>query len=118
MKIDRVNAELEKKITEIIRNDLNDPRLESIGMITVMQVQASQDLDNCKVYISVYGGEKNGIDAVKILQDTAGYIRKLLFSRMKIRKVPSLTFYIDESISYAYKISDLIGKTFDSDKRG
>ena len=111
MNIERVNSELQKRITDILRNDINYPRMDSLGIITIMEVQASSDLDNCKVYISVYGGEAKGNDAIKILQSMSNYIRKLLFERMKIRKVPFLTFHLDNTLDYVSKISSLIDET-------
>ncbi|MDD4120361.1 MAG: 30S ribosome-binding factor RbfA [Clostridia bacterium] len=108
MNIERVNSELQKNITDILRNDINDPRLDSFGIITIMEVQATSDLDNCKVFISVYGGEIKGKEAIKILQSMSNYIRKLLFERMKIRKIPSLSFHLDNTLDYVYKISNLI----------
>lgn len=111
MNIDRVNSELKKQITNIINHELNDPRISSAGMITVMKVQATQDLDNCKVFLSVFGEEKKGQEVIKLLREAAGYIKKLLFVRMKIRKIPNLIFQLDESIDYAYKISALLKST-------
>jgi len=116
MNIERVNSELQKKITDILRNDINDPRLDSFGIITIMEVQATSDLDKCKVYISVYGGETKGNEAIIILQSMSKYVRKLLFERMRIRKIPSLSFHLDKTLDNVYKISDLIEEANRKDK--
>ncbi|HQC54178.1 MAG TPA: 30S ribosome-binding factor RbfA [Clostridia bacterium] len=108
MNIERVNNELKKKITEIFNSEIKDPRFNDLGIITVMEVNTSVDLEISKVYLSFYNSLITGKEAIKIVQNTAGYIKKQLYGKLKIRKVPNLMFILDESLKYAEHIDALL----------
>ena len=111
MNIERVNSELKKKITEILHNEIKDPRFNNLGIITVMGVSTTKDLDVCKVYLSFYDSEVSGKDAIAIVQTASGFIKKLLYTKLKIRKVPNLIFILDESLEYSSHIDALLEQT-------
>lgn len=108
MNIERVNAELSKQITKIIKQEIKDPRFADLGIITIMKVEATKDLDLCKVYVSFYNSNKSSKEAISILQSTSNFIKTTLYGRIKIRKVPNIVFILDESLDYASKIEDLL----------
>lgn len=87
--------------------ELKDPRLDDAGMISVMRAEATRDLKYCKVYLSLMDA-KDPKGSIKNIQQTAGYIRKLLFGRLKIRAVPQLIFELDESINYGIHIDKIL----------
>ncbi|MGI6701665.1 MAG: 30S ribosome-binding factor RbfA [Christensenellales bacterium] len=105
-KIDRINSELNKQIALIINNELKHPAVN--GIITVTVVDTSSDLSLSKVGVSVL--DDNHDEVVKALNHSSGFIRKLLRNKVNIRNIPELTFYKDNNIEYAYKISRLIDK--------
>lgn len=107
MNIDRVNSELQKELQHILSYELKDPRLDDAGMISVMRAEATRDLKYCKVYLSLMDA-KDPKGSIKSIQQTAGYIRKLLFGRLKIRAVPQLIFELDESINYGIHIDKIL----------
>jgi ribosome-binding factor A len=103
--IDRVNAELMKQITLIIR-ELKHPQIN--GIITVTGVETGSDLTYAKVRVSVMNAVSEKKDIIKALNHSAGYIRRELKSRVTIRTIPELSFISDENIEYALRISKLI----------
>ena len=95
----RINGEVQKELSNIIRNEIKDPR---IGMMTsVTAAEVAPDLKTCKVYISVLG-----------------FIRRMLAKTINLRNTPELTFVLDESIEYGVTMSKLIDEvTHKEDKK-
>ena len=98
----RMAEELKKEIMEIIQNHLKDPRVD--GLVSVTEVQVSNDLSYAKVYVTKYGSAWAQSEALKGLNDSKGFIRKELSKRFKTRTVPELSFVADESLQYGAKI--------------
>jgi ribosome-binding factor A len=104
---------MKKELSVLIRDEVRDERILGT-MISVTTVQTTQDLKYAKVYVSVFGGEKKEILAV--LNKSAAMLKNELFHRLKIRAVPNLTFYLDESADYAQKIETIL-KTIKQDEK-
>lgn len=102
----RINDEIQKELAEIIRYELKDPRIPL--MTSVLSVNTTNDLKICKVYISVLGNEKEKEEALEALKNSAGFIRKQIASKINLRNTPEFKFYLDDSIEYSAKISQLI----------
>ena len=105
--MDRVDEEIRKILNEIIAHELKDPRLDTL--INVTEVKTSKDLKTAKVFVSIMEKEK-AKDALKSLNSASAYIRGLLFDQVKIRLVPHLTFYLDNSLENGYKIEGILKK--------
>lgn len=104
-KIDRINSELQKELSIIIKDEINDPRLEG-SIISILNVDTSNDLSFAKVNVSIYNANKE--EVLTALIKGRGYIRKCLGSRVKMRVIPQLVFLLDEGIEHSEKISKLI----------
>ena len=103
--IDRVNAQIKKELFSLINYNLNDPRIDET--ITISFVNTTKDLKYCKVYICMsQDADKEGI--IKALQSSANFLRKELFSRLRVRTVPELKFFVDESLDYAFHINEIL----------
>ena len=102
----RVNEEILKEASQIIRGEIKDPRVTS--MITVTRVDTTNDLKYCKIYVSVLGDDKSKKDAIEGLTSASGYIRKRLATTVNLRTTPSIKFVLDDSVEYSIKISELI----------
>ena len=103
-RIDRINSELQKSVSEIIRR-LKDPRISS--MISVLEVDTARDLATAKVYISCYGGDAE--ETLAALKKCSGFIRHELRNEYReLRSVPELTFLLDTSMQYGEKIDAIL----------
>ena len=102
----RMAEELKKEIMEIIQNHLKDPRVD--GLVSVTEVQVSNDLSYAKVYVTKYGSAWAQSEALKGLNASKGFIRKELSKRFKTRTVPELSFVADESLQYGAKIEAIL----------
>ena len=102
----RINSEVQKELSNIIRGEIKDPRINPLT--SVVSVEVSPDLKNCKAYISVLGDEESQKDTIKGLKSAEGYIRVLLAKRINLRNTPEINFVLDQSIEYGVKMSKLI----------
>jgi ribosome-binding factor A len=101
---DRIAEEIRKVISEMIQNELKDPRVK--GLISVTKINLTKDLKFCKIYISVLGADKEEVLAG--IKSGAGYMRKELGQRVQIRILPELQFVIDNSMEYGAHIDQVI----------
>lgn len=105
----RINEEVRREISNIIRDEIKDPRMTA--MISITAVKVSKDLRYAKVFVSIFGKddqEKN--DTFLALKSASGYIRREIGHRINLRNTPQILFEIDDSISYSMKIEELIDK--------
>lgn len=105
-RITRINDEIMKEMSQILRAEVKDPR---IGVMTsVLRVETTQDLKYCKVYVSVLGGEEDKKNVMQGLKNANGFIRHLLAERVNLRYTPELLFKLDDSVEYSIRMSKLI----------
>lgn len=105
-RLDRISEEVRKEVSEIIRNDLKDPRIAS--MTTVVAAEVTPDLRYAKVFISVLGSEEEKKATLKGLQSAAGYVRKEVGERINLRYNPEIIFELDKSIEHGAHINKLL----------
>ena len=106
MKIERVNSEIKKILTEIIGEEIKDPRVSECKMLTIMNVDTSADLSVALVFVSVMDGDSEAV--IEGLNAAKGYLRNALFKRLKVRTVPELKCVLDTSIDYGFKIDRIL----------
>lgn len=110
----RLNNEVQKALSDIIRKDIKDPR---VGLMTsVTDVYVAPDLKTCKAYISVLGNEEELMSAVEGLTNAGGFIRHELAAMLNLRHTPEIEFIADDSINYGVKMSKMIDETVGSDE--
>jgi ribosome-binding factor A len=102
---DRISEEVKKELSSIIR-ELKDPRIPM--MTSVVKVDVTNDLRYAKAYISIMGNDEEKKDAIKGLTAAAGFIRREIGSRIKLRCVPEFSFVIDTTIEYGAHINKLL----------
>ena len=103
-KIGRVQEDILRELSAIMREELKDPRLTPA--LTIVRAELSGDMGHCKVYISSLNGVDDAKTACGVLKAAGGFIRSELFNRLKLRKSPQLHFIADDSIEYAADISE------------
>ena len=95
----RINGEVLKELSNIIRGEIKDPRINP--MTSVVSVEVAPDLKTCKAYISVLGDKESQEDTMKGLKSAEGYIRRQLAKNINLRNTPEITFIlIDEVTQY------------------
>lgn len=99
----RVNGEVLRELSSIIRGGIKDPRIHP--MTSVVSVAVAPDLKTCKAYVSVLGDEAAQADTLAGLKSAEGYIRSQLAKNINLRNTPELTFILDQSIEYGVNMS-------------
>ena len=102
----RINAEVQKELSNIIRGEIKDPRIHP--MTSVMAVEVAPDLKTCKAFISVLGNDEEKEETMKGLNSAVGYIRRELAHSINLRNTPEITFILDDSIEYGVNMSKKI----------
>lgn len=112
MKNMRINGEVQRELSNIIRSEVKDPRIAP--MTSVVAVEVAPDLKTCKAYISVLGDEEAQNNTIKGLNIAEGYIRHALAKSINLRNTPEIRFILDQSIEYGVnmskKIDEVIGQ--------
>lgn len=101
----RVAEQMKKELGDILSRRVKDPR---IGFVTVTDVQVSGDLQQAKIFISIFGDEKQKEETLIGLTKSKGFIRSEIGKRIRLRKTPEISFEIDEAIEYGNKIEKLL----------
>ena len=104
-KINRITSDIKITLSELLR-DVKDPRVSKL--LSVVKVDVSGDLSYATVYVSAIEGTEKTVETVKALKGAAGYLRRELGAKMKLRKVPELKFVADDSIKASANISRII----------
>ena len=103
---ERVSSQIQKDLALVLQRGIKDPRL---GFVTVNEVNVSRDLAVAKVYVTVLNANQHEIEEnIKLLNEAAPYLRKEVATRMKMRHIPELRFFYDDSIDTGMRISALL----------
>lgn len=111
----RINSEVMREVSQIIRTELKDPRVSM--MTSVTDVNVTTDLKYCTVYISVLGSEEESAKTLEGLRKAGGFIRYELAHRLNLRNTPELKFVIDNSLEYGMKMDKLIDEVISKDTK-
>ena len=110
----RINGEVHRELSNIIRGEIKDPRIHP--MTSVVSVEVAPDLKSCKAYISVLGDEEAQKNTIAGLKSAEGYIRSRLARTVNLRNTPEIRFILDQSIEYGVAMSKLIDDVNERDK--
>jgi len=111
--IERVNSLIRQEISELLQRQVKDPRLGNF--ITVTAVDTSSDMRHAKVFVSRLEGQEEKKETLGVLASAAGFFRKELATRLKLRRVPELSFQWDDSLERGDHLLRLIDR-FTPDK--
>lgn len=102
----RVNSEVQRELSNIIRGEIKDPRINPLTSVVMAEV--APDLKTCKAYISVLGDEESQKNTLEGLKSAMGFIRRQLAKNLNLRNTPEIRFILDQSIEYGVHMSRLI----------
>ena len=102
----RINGEVQRELSNIIRGEIKDPRINPLT--SVVAVEVATDLKTCKAYISVLGDEESQAKTLAGLKSAEGFIRSKLAKTVNLRNTPEIRFVLDQSIEYGVKMSKMI----------
>ncbi|MDD7305818.1 MAG: 30S ribosome-binding factor RbfA [Peptoniphilaceae bacterium] len=113
----RISAQMQKELSKILRDDLNDPRLTDDVLVSITEVEVTNDLSYADIFVSVLGDSTKQKAVFDALEQAKGYIKLLIGERMRLRLMPEFRFKEDISIKRGVYMDKLIKETIEKDKR-
>jgi ribosome-binding factor A len=104
-RIARLNEQLRREISELLRREVRDPR---VGAVSVTAVQVSSDLSVARVFVILTGTEGERAESLEGLDAAAPFLRRTLGRSLHVRRVPELRFRPDRSLEHARRIESLL----------
>jgi ribosome-binding factor A len=104
---DRVSGLIQELLSDLLKKSIHDPRLE---MTTITKVKMSPDLKLARIYFTIYGDRKKSEDAADGFESARGFIKRNLARNLRLRYMPDLKFFYDESFDYGLHIDQLLKK--------
>ena len=111
----RINGEVQRELSNIIRGEIKDPRINPLT--SVVAVEVAPDLKTCKAYISVLGDEESQAKTLAGLKSAEGFIRSKLAKTVNLRNTPEIRFIMDQSIEYGVNMSHKIDEVIAADEQ-
>ena len=113
---DRVSDAIQRLLGKIIPQEVRDPR---IGMVNINDVTVTRDMAYAKVFVTFVGAEteQESLDAAKILNKAAGFLRTFLAKELSMRTVPKLQFIYDKTAIRGQELSHLINRAIAEDSQ-
>ena len=112
-RIERINQLIRQEISELLQREIKDPRLSSF--IAVTDVVTSPDLKRARIYISFISSQQEKQAALDALAGASNFFRKEMAKKLRLRRIPELSFHWDDSIERGAHIMDLIDRVSPSD---
>jgi ribosome-binding factor A len=109
---ERLGEAIREDVARMIAHDLRDPRL---GLVTVTRVEVSADLSHARVHVGVLGGEAERAKSLRALQGAAGFVRRELGRRLRIRQVPEIEFRYDKGLDATDRVARLLAEEHAAD---
>ena len=109
----RINAQIQRELVELIRDELRDPRVRGV---TVTSVEVAPDMRNARIHVSVLALDGKPAEAAVALNGAAGKLRQALKHRLAIKHIPELRFHGDATAASADHVNKLIRDARDEDR--
>jgi len=104
---ERLGEEIREEVAHMITGELKDPR---IGFVTVTRVDLGPDLRQARVYVGVLGTDKQREKSLTGLKQAAGFMRRALGQRLRLRHTPELVFLYDEGLEASDRVARLLSE--------
>jgi ribosome-binding factor A len=102
---DRVGEAIRDELSQLIAREVHDP---GVGFVTLTRVKVSPDLQLARIYYTIMGDEKTRRETDKALKRATPFLRRQLARRIRLRRVPEIAFFYDESIAHQDRIEQIL----------
>ena len=104
---ERVGDQIRSEIAQLLAREVHDP---GIGFVTITRVSVTSDLQHARVHYTALGDEKSRKNTERALGRAAGFLRRQIGARLRLKRTPELTFHYDESIAGQDRIEQLLNE--------
>jgi ribosome-binding factor A len=105
---ERLQDQIRTDLSDMLQRDITDPRLSGGVLVSITDVELTEDLRYARVYVSILGDEKQARDGFAAIRHAGGFLRRELAHRLSLRHVPELAFLMDPSVQRGARISELL----------
>jgi ribosome-binding factor A len=103
----RVAEQIKREVSLMLMNDIKDDRVGA-GLVSVMDVDVSGDLQHAKIFVSIYGTDEAKAETMAGLKSATGFVRSALGQRVRLRRTPEVIFVEDKTIERGNKVLSLL----------
>lgn len=107
VRVRKLQEFIKQEVSQMLMRGMKDPR---IGFTTVTDVEVTGDLRQAKIYVSLFGSDKEKADTIQALKHARGHVRSELGKILNLRHVPEIDFDKDTSLDYSMHIESLINE--------
>jgi len=107
-RIERINETIKEVLSEIVLNDIKDPR---VGLVTIVSVRTARDLATARIHFSVMGDQAQRDISMKILKGASGFMRHAIANAIDVQHAPELRWVYDDSLDRAFRINEVLRET-------
>lgn len=113
----KISSQMQKELSKILAEDINDPRLSDNFIVSITDVEVTNDLSFADIFVSVLGDDSKKESVIEALEQAKGYMKKLIGERMRLRSMPEFRFKYDNSIEHGVYMDKLIAETIKKDEK-
>jgi ribosome-binding factor A len=107
---ERVADQIRAEVTTMISRELHDP---GVGFVTVTRVHVTPDLQHARVYYTSLGDATARRNTARALERAAGFMRRQIGQRLRLRRAPEILFEFDESVGHQDRVEQLLKEIAD-----
>jgi ribosome-binding factor A len=112
-RVQRLNQLLREELATLLRTESKDPRVRTV---TITGVETTSDLAHAEVFVRTLGGERPVAEAIEGLESAEGFLRRELGRRLRLRRIPELSFAADTTLEHATRIESLLDEALGEDR--
>jgi ribosome-binding factor A len=101
----RVGDQIRAELADLLVREVHDP---GIGFLTIVHVKVSPDLLQARVYYTTIGDDKARLESAKALGRATPFLRRQIGKRLRLKHVPELAFFFDDSIEKNDRIERIL----------
>ena len=102
---ERVGEAIRDDLSQLLAREVHDP---GVGFMTITRVKVTPDLQIARVYYTTLGDENARRETARALRRAGPFLRRQLGQRLRLRRVPELEFFYDESIAHADRVERIL----------
>jgi ribosome-binding factor A len=101
----RVGDQIRSELASLLTREVHDP---GIGFLTITSVKVSPDLQQARVYYTSIGDDKARRESARALDRATPFLRRQIGQRLRLKRVPELSFFYDESIEQGDRVEQIL----------
>ncbi len=108
-RVARVAEQIKREVSQILLSEIKDARVGA-GMVSIVDVEVSSDLQNARIFVSIYGDEAAQRQAMEGLAAATPFVRREIGQRLGLRRVPTVVFLQDRSLERGSRVLALLNQ--------